>query len=234
MTAIAPHHADKSDPADSVSGVLDGLRAEPDAVGLTRFDIQLPGEDSAVAPLEGALRVRADGMRFVLETVDYGEALRLLSADSEAEIKHAAIGYVSRPPPPLRPMSRHELDSHRRQGRGALLRPARSCPGSWAARHSDRFAPDADRQDRSARRRTYLPDRHSLWSSAHCRQPHCAPRTTFLKFLTTADLRVRAATLTPWFGRPRWWPAFHPATARNRPAGSRGLGAIAAPSDLCA
>jgi hypothetical protein len=35
--------------------VLDGLRDELDALGFTRFDIQLPGEDSAVAPLEGAL-----------------------------------------------------------------------------------------------------------------------------------------------------------------------------------
>jgi hypothetical protein len=40
---------------DSVCRVLDGLRDELDALGFTRFDIQLPGEDSAVAPLEGAL-----------------------------------------------------------------------------------------------------------------------------------------------------------------------------------
>jgi hypothetical protein len=91
--------------------VLDGLRAELDAAGLSRFHIQLPGEDSAVAPLKGALRICADGMKFVLETVDYGKAFRLLTADSEAEIKQAAIGYVSRPLPPIRPMSRQELDT---------------------------------------------------------------------------------------------------------------------------
>jgi hypothetical protein len=37
--------------------MLDGLRAALNAVGLTPFDIQLPDEDSAVAPLEGTLRV---------------------------------------------------------------------------------------------------------------------------------------------------------------------------------
>jgi hypothetical protein len=59
---------------------------------LTLFDIQLPGEDSAVAPLEGALRVRAQDGRFILETVDYGEGFRLLSAESEPEISEAVVG----------------------------------------------------------------------------------------------------------------------------------------------
>ena len=82
--------------------MLDGLRAELDALGFTRFDIQLPEEDSAVAPLEGALRVRPDDSRFILETVDYGEAFQLLSAQSEPEVSDAVIGYVSRPLPPVR------------------------------------------------------------------------------------------------------------------------------------
>jgi hypothetical protein len=47
--------------------------------------------------LEGALRVRADGGRFVLETVDYGQAFRLLTGIPIAE---AVIAYVSRPLPP--------------------------------------------------------------------------------------------------------------------------------------
>ena len=86
--------------------MLDGLRAALNAVGLTPFDIQLPDEDSAVAPLEGALRVRADGARFFLETVDYGQAFPLLAAESEPQIKEAVIGYVSRPLAPVRAMPR--------------------------------------------------------------------------------------------------------------------------------
>jgi hypothetical protein len=84
--------------------VLDGLRAALNELGLTPFDIRLPDEDPAVAPLEGALQVRADGGRFVLETVDYGRAYRLLG-------KEAVIGYVSRPLPPVRAMARPELDT---------------------------------------------------------------------------------------------------------------------------
>jgi hypothetical protein len=91
--------------------VLDGLRAALNELGLTPFDIRLPDEDPAVAPLEGALQVRADGGRFVLETVDYGRAYRLLGAGSEDEIKEAVIGYVSRPLPPVRAMARPELDT---------------------------------------------------------------------------------------------------------------------------
>ena len=56
--------------------MLEGLRAALRPLGLTPFDIQLPDEDTAVAPLEGALRVRADDPGFVLETVDYGRAYR--------------------------------------------------------------------------------------------------------------------------------------------------------------
>ena len=62
-----------------------------------------------MAPLEGALRVRADGGRFVLETVDYGQPFRLLSAGTEPEITEAVIAYVSRPLPPVRAMSQQDV-----------------------------------------------------------------------------------------------------------------------------
>jgi hypothetical protein len=57
------------------------------------------------------LQVRADGGPFVLETVDYGQAFRLLDAGSQGEIKEAVIGYVSRPLPPVRAVARQELDT---------------------------------------------------------------------------------------------------------------------------
>jgi hypothetical protein len=57
--------------------VLDGLRAELELLGLTPFDIQLPGEDSAVAPLDGALRVRTFGRHRI------GSQLRALGARAD-------------------------------------------------------------------------------------------------------------------------------------------------------
>jgi Tuberculosis necrotizing toxin len=182
--------------------MLDGLRAQLNAVGLTPFDIQLPGEDFAVAPLEGALRVRADGAEFVLETVDYGEAFRLLTAGSEAEVTEAVIRHVSAPLPPVRAMSRPELD--------ALV-------GKVTAHYFDLrdrlqetgaggFVIDLPPQ---------LPlDRIGALDGVHTYPidtpfelrslPPTAlrPENDVHKFLTAADVRVRAMITPPWFGRP--------------------------------
>jgi hypothetical protein len=182
--------------------MLDGLRAALSPLGLTPFDIQLPDEDPAVAPLEGALRVRVDGPGFVLETVDYGQAFRLLAAGSEPEIRDAVLGYVSRPLPPVRALPRQELD-----------------------RYAGRVAPhyvDLQRQlgeEGSGGFVVDLPpalplDRIGALDGVHT-YPMCTPfehrslpptalrpENDVHQFLTTAQVRVRAAITPPWFGRP--------------------------------
>ena len=187
---------------DSVCRVLNGFRAELEELGFTRFDIQLPGEDSAVAPLEGALRVRADNGRYVLETVDYGEAFRLRSAASESDIKEAVIGYVSRPLPPVRVISRHELDT---------------IVGKVAMHYFDLRdrAREAGRAGIVIDLPPELPiDRIGALDGAHTYPidtpfefrslPPTAlrPENDVHKFLTAADVRVRATITPPWFGRP--------------------------------
>jgi hypothetical protein len=180
--------------------VLDGLRAALNELGLTPFDIRLPDEDPAVAPLEGALQVRADGGRFVLETVDYGRAYRLLGAGSEDEITEAVIGYVSRPLPPVRAMARPELDTllGRVAGHyGKLLDDLRAEQG---------FVVDLPPQ---------LPlDRIGALDGVHIHPigtpfehrslpPNALrPENDVHQFLTMATVRVWAAITPPWFGRP--------------------------------
>jgi hypothetical protein len=202
QTAIAPCGAGRSDAADSVSAVLDGLRAELDGIGLTRFDIQLPGDDSAVAPLEGALRIRPEGTRFVLETVDYGEAYRLLSADSEAAIKEAAVGYVSRPLPPIRPMLRHELDTI--VGKVALhyfdLRDRAREAGPHGIVIDLPPELPIDRIGALDGVHTYPIDTPFEFRSLP--PTSLRPENDVHKFLTTTDVRVRALITPPWFGRP--------------------------------
>ena len=182
--------------------MLDGLRGELDALGLTRFDIQLPGEDSAVAPLEGALRVRGDAARFVLETVDYGEAFRLAAAESEAEIKRSVIDYVSRPLPPVRVMSRHELDTI--VGKVALhyfdLRDRAREAGQRGIVIDLPAELPIDRIGALDGVHTYPIDTPFEFRSL----PPTAlrPENDVHQFLTTADVRVRAAITPPWFGRP--------------------------------
>jgi hypothetical protein len=182
--------------------VFDGLRDELDALGLTRFDIQLPGEGSAVAPLEGALRVRADGARFVLETVDYGEEFRLAVAESEAGIKRSVIDYVSRPLPPVRVMSRHELDTI--VGRIAMhyfdLRDRAREAGQRGIVIDLPAELPIDRIGALDGVHTYPIDTpfefRSLPPSA------LRPENDVHHFLTAADVRVRATITPPWFGRP--------------------------------
>ena len=181
--------------------MLDGLRAALSPLGLTPFDIQLPDEDPAVAPLEGALRVRADGPGFVLETVDYGQAFRLLAAGSEPEITDAVLGYVSRPLPPVRALPRQELDTY--AGRVAphyvdLQRQLREEPGGFVV-----DLPPALPLDRIGALdgvHTYpmgTPFEHRSLPPTALR-----PENDVHKFLTTAQVRVWVAVTPPWFGRP--------------------------------
>jgi Tuberculosis necrotizing toxin len=182
--------------------VLNGLRAQLDALGLTPFDIQLTGEDSAVAPLEGALQVRADDAGYVLETVDYGQAFRLLRADSDSEITDAVIDYVSRPLPPVRVMPRRELDTI--VGKIAVhyfdLRDrAREAGAEGIVIDLPPELP-IDRIGALDGVHTYPIDTPFEFRSL----PPTAlrPENDVHKFLTSADVRVRAAITPPWFGRP--------------------------------
>lgn len=182
--------------------MLNGLRAQLDALGLTPFDIQLTGEDSAVAPLEGALQVRADDAGYVLETVDYGQAFRLLRAESDSEITDAVIDYVSRPLPPVRVMPRQELDT---------------IVGKIAVHYFDLRdrAREAGAEGIVIDLPPELPiDRIGALDGVHAYPidtpfefrslPPTAlrPENDVHKFLTSADVRVRAAITPPWFGRP--------------------------------
>jgi hypothetical protein len=182
--------------------VRDGLRDELDALGLTRFDIQLPGEDSAVAPLEGALRVRGDGARFVLETMDYGEAFRLRMAQSEPEITQVVLDYVSRPLPRIRVMSRHELDTI--VGKVAMhyfdLRDRAREAGQRGIVIDLPPELPIDRIGALDGVHTYPIDTPFEFRSL----PPAAlrPENDVHHFLIAADVRVRASITPPWFGRP--------------------------------
>lgn len=182
--------------------MLNGLRAQLDALGLTPFDIQLTGEDSAVAPLEGALRVRADDAGYVLETVDYGQAFRLLRAESDSEITDAVIDYVSRPLPPVRVMPRRELDTI--VGKIAVhyfdLRDRAREAGAEGIVIDLPPGLPIDRIGALDGVHTYPIDTPFEFRSL----PPTAlrPENDVHKFLTSADVRVRAAITPPWFGRP--------------------------------
>jgi hypothetical protein len=182
--------------------VLDGLRAELTALGLTPFDIELPGEEANVAPLEGALRLRRDGDAFVLETVDYGRGWRLGRAATEAEARRLVLDYVGRPLPPVKVLPRLELD----RIVGALaphyfdLRDRATAAGQDGVVID--LPPDlaVDRLGALDGVHLYPVDTPIEFRSL---PPHALrPESDLHRFLTRAQLRVSAVITPPWFGRP--------------------------------
>ena len=173
-----------------------------DALGLSRLHIQLPGEESPGPPLEGALRVTADDGRFVLETVDYGQPFRLLTAGAESDIAEAVIAYVSRPLPPVRVVSRQDLDTivDRLAGHYEDLRAGAGEAGPQGIVIDIPPWVPIDRIGALDGVHTYPLNTPFEFRSL----PPTAlrPETELHRFITAADLRVRAAITPPWFGRP--------------------------------
>jgi Tuberculosis necrotizing toxin len=182
--------------------VLEGLRGQLEARGLTPVDIELPGDASAGPPLEGALRVRADDGRFVLETVDYGRAFRLLAAGSEPEIAEAVIGYVSRPLPPPRVFSRDELDTivDKLASQYVDLRDRVGAAGEQGIVID--LPPELPIDRIGALDGVHTYPINTPFESRSLPPTALRAETRVHKFLTAADVRVRATITPPWFGRP--------------------------------
>jgi nicrotizing toxin Mtb-like protein len=134
--------------------------------------------------------------------VDYGQAFRLLTAESDSEITEAVIDYVSRPLPPVRVMSRHELDAivdkiavHYFD----LRDRAREAGPEGIVIDLPSELP-IDRIGALDGVHTYPIDTPFEFRSL----PPTAlrPENDVHRFLTAADVRVRAAITPPWFGRP--------------------------------
>ena len=178
------------------------MREELEALGLAPFEITLPGEETAEAPLEGALQLRRDDGGFVLETVDYGTAYRLRRATSGPEAREITLEYVSRPLPPIRAMSRTELDTI--VGRIAMhyfdLRDRARAAGPDGIVID--LPPDlpVDRIGALDGMHTYPIDTPFEFRSL---PPNSLrPENDVHKFISTTSIRVRATITSPWFGRP--------------------------------
>jgi hypothetical protein len=134
--------------------------------------------------------------------LDYGDAFRLLTAGSQPAISEAVIGYVSRPLPPVRAISRHELDTI--VGKVALhyfdLRDRAREAGTEGIVID--MPPDLpiDRIGALDGVHTYPIDTPFEFRSL----PPTAlrPENDVHRFLTAAGVRVRASITPPWFGRP--------------------------------
>jgi hypothetical protein len=180
-----------------------GLRQQLSDLGLTPFDIQLPGEDAAVAPLEGALRLsEAPGGGFELETVDYGRAYRLGLSRGEEEAAQLVLDYISRPLPAIRAITRPQLDEI--VGKIAYhyfdLRDRATAAGPGGIVIDLPPEIPLDRIGALDGVHLYPIDTPFEFRSL---PPHALrPESDVHQFLTAGQVRVGAAITAPWFGRP--------------------------------
>jgi Tuberculosis necrotizing toxin len=186
-----------------VAGMFAGLRQQLSDLGLTPFDIQLPGEDSHVAPLEGALRLtEVPGGGYELATVDYGRPYRLGTARTPEAAAALVSSYVSRPLPPIRPIAQLELD----EIVGKIAYHYFDLRDRARAAGPDGVVIDLPPQ---------IPlDRIGALDGVHLYPidtpfefrslpPHAIrPESDVHKFVTARTVRVQAAITPPWFGRP--------------------------------
>lgn len=182
--------------------MFESLQEELAGLGLTAFDIQLPGQSQDVAPLEGALRLDQLEDGFALRTVDYGSAYTLGVARTQDEARELVLGYVSRPLPPVIALSQDELDElvgdvarhyfdlrdqAKAAGPGGIvidLPPKLPLDRIGALDGVLLFPIDTPFELRS------LPPASQR------------PENDVHKFVTAADIRVGARIVPPWFGRP--------------------------------
>ncbi|WP_156761684.1 TNT domain-containing protein [Microbacterium karelineae] len=159
--------------------------------------VSLPGDENP--PMEGALRLRQDGDGWLFETVDYGTAFLLGSAEDEQQAAEIVLAYLDRPLPPLAlfPPSEvdeavaaatpHFADLRARAAEGSLLIeiPAGVVVDRIGAIDGTMFFPYGTSYEARS-----LPPFGTLaeGSGRHA-------------FLTRADILVRVEVAQPWFGQ---------------------------------
>jgi hypothetical protein len=185
----------------NVEAVTVDLRSELDRRGISRFDVQLPGETD-VPPLEGALTLEPRGDGWILATLDYGTHWALATAPDEAGAAQALLTYIDRPLPPAMVLSEQKLDE-------------------LAATLSTHYFDLRDRATEAGDAGILidippgvLVDRIGALDGIHLYPldtpfelrslPPSAlrPENDVHRFLTWRSIRVRAAITPPWFGRP--------------------------------
>ena len=181
--------------------MLDGLREQLTGLGLSTFDIELPGEVTAVAPVEGALRLRVDDGQYLLETVDYGQPWLLARGTSEADARQLVLTYVSRPLPPIVAVTRFELD----QILGQLSPHFVDLRNQVAAAERPIVIdlPERIPLDRiGALDGIHLYPINTPFEHRSLPPSSLRPENDVHKVLTTRPLRVGVTITQPWFGRP--------------------------------
>jgi hypothetical protein len=177
--------------------MFEDLRRQLDDRRVPRQAVRRPGDE--VPPLEGALALEPADGGFDLVTVDYGRVVPLGHAGDEASATALLLAYLDRPLPAARRIPGDEFralaettglqadDLRPRLAQGPLLitlPPALAVDRIGALDGVMLFPAETPVEQRS------LPPA-ALTGDARLH-----------RFITTADVLVRAEVVSPWFGQP--------------------------------
>jgi hypothetical protein len=182
--------------------MLDGLDDELAALGFTAFDIQLPGGEENVAPLEGSLRLDQLEDGFALRTVDYGQAHTLGVARTEAEARELVLAYLSRPLPPVVALSQAELDELAGDVARHYFDLRDRATAAGAAGIVIDLPPKLPLDRIGALDGFQLFPIETPFELRSLPPNALRPENDVHQFVTAAQIRVGAKIVPPWFGQP--------------------------------
>ncbi|WP_308797154.1 TNT domain-containing protein [Agromyces silvae] len=177
--------------------MFDDLRRQLDDRRVPHRAVRLPGDEAP--PLEGALAIVPDDGGFDLVTIDYGRTVPLGRADDESSAAALLLDYLDRPLPAPRRITGDEYRALAAStaAQADELRP-RLTEGSLLIQLPAGLAVD----------RIGALDGVMLFPAETSVEERALPATALTddahlhRFLTAADVLVRAEIVAPWFGQP--------------------------------
>ncbi|MBO3662747.1 TNT domain-containing protein [Microbacterium stercoris] len=162
--------------------------------------VALPGYQGPL--VEGALTLRKDESlgRWVLETLDYGRAYPLATAEDEAGAEALLLAYLDRPLPPATTVSAAYIESVNEKNAGHVQDLiARTQENSLLIE-----LPAGVAVDRVGALDGTILAPYGTTLGARSLPPYGAlpAGTEYHAFITRKDILVRAETAKPWFGQP--------------------------------
>ena len=177
--------------------MFEDLRRQLDDRRVPREAVQLPGD--AAPPLEGALALLPTEAGFDLATVDYGRVAPLGHADDETSAAALLLAYLDRPLPAPRRLDEDEFRALTRStSEQAEALRSRLADGAILIQLPAGIAVD----------RIGALDGIMLFPAETPVERRALPPTAVTRaarlhrFLTAADVLVRAEVVAPWFGQP--------------------------------
>lgn len=176
------------------------LRARLDELGFTDPYVRLPGDRSSAPPLEGSLQLRAAGKGYVVESIDYGTGLQVISAPDAQSAADALLAYVSRPLPEPTPVPLSTVQEWM-SANAKHYDELRARIAAHGGMYID-LPPNIPVDRIGSLDGWRLTPLNTPFEHRSLPPDSIFPPATVHQFVTRADLRVGVKIVDPWFARP--------------------------------